>query len=391
MSRIHWLGAGLSSLPGLRQLIAGDSHVVVWDQTIAKAQEALGYRHSDMRVFSLGALTQAVSAGDIVVSMLPNEWHVSVAKRCLGVGAHFLSCSYISPEMRALDDAFTKAGLVSMNEIGLDPGIDHLMAHWLVADYQASPAFAARNDISFLSYCGGVPKFENDFRYKFSWSPLGAFKALCAPSRSIRAYDEWRVERPWEAVSNYIAPLPIPETFEVYPNRDSLPFMAAYKFDPSWRVKNFARGTLRLNGWAAAWRDIFHDIGSLVETGDEARLKDLSDVCWQKYGYEDGEPDRVVLCVGLTAVNNNQVVYDKAFTLDAWGDERGSAMSRLVSGTVTIGVEAVLKGEVKPGVSAAPSKLPVVVSWIDMVTDWAQHLAVVDLLTGDSSTCFGRT
>ena len=343
-----------------------------------------------MRAFSLGALTQAVLAGDIVVSMLPNKWHVNVAKRCLGAGAHFLSCSYISPEMQGLDDAFAKAGLVSMNEIGLNPGIDHLMAHWLVADYRASSAFAALNDISFVSYCGGVPKFANEFRYKFSWSPLGVFKALCSPSRSIRAYDEFLVERPWEAVSNYIAPLPMQETFEVFPNRDSLPFMAAYKFDPSWRVKNFVRGTLRLNGWAAAWRDIFDDIGSFLETGDEARLKDLSDVCWQKYAYDDGEPDRVVLCVGLTAENNNQVVYDKAFTLDAWGDERGSAMSRLVSGTVAIGVEAVPKGEVKSGVSAAPSKLPVVESWINKVDDWAQHMAVVDLLTGDSSSCFGR-
>ena len=83
-----------------------------------------------------------------------------------------------------------------MNEIGLDPGIDHLMAHWLVADYRASTAYDGDNALSFISYCGGIPKIENDFRYKFSWSPLGVLKALRSPSKSIRnfeALDDWLV------------------------------------------------------------------------------------------------------------------------------------------------------------------------------------------------------
>ena len=94
-----------------------------------------------------------------------------------------------------------------MNEIGLDPGIDHLMAHWLVADYRASAGYDADNTLSFISYCGGVPKIANPFRYKFSWSPLGVLTALRSPSRSIKNGKPYDVARPWDAISSYDAPL----------------------------------------------------------------------------------------------------------------------------------------------------------------------------------------
>ena len=84
-----------------------------------------------------------------------------------------MSSSYIAPEMKALDAAFRAAGLVSVNEVGLDPGIDHLMAHDLVTRYRKSKAYHVDNVMSFTSYCGGVPKIPNPFRYKFSWAPLG--------------------------------------------------------------------------------------------------------------------------------------------------------------------------------------------------------------------------
>ncbi len=181
--------------------------------------------------------------------MLPADQHVGIARTCLAAGAHFVSSSYIAPEMKALDDDFRAKGLCSVNEVGLDPGIDHLMAHDLVARYRAAAAYDAKNVLSFTSYCGGVPKIANPFRYKFSWSPLGVLKALRSPSRSLRNFSELRVNRPWDAITAYDAPLPVPESFEVYPNRDSYPFMADYRFDPDWQVKDFVRGTIRLNGW----------------------------------------------------------------------------------------------------------------------------------------------
>ena len=79
------------------------------------------------------------------------------------------------------------------------------------------------------------------------------------------------VNRPWDAITHYIAPLAKPEEFEVYPNRDSIPFMQQYKFDPDWKVKQFVRGTLRLNGWAKAWSEIFEEIETLNgEIGENA-------------------------------------------------------------------------------------------------------------------------
>jgi saccharopine dehydrogenase (NADP+, L-glutamate forming) len=310
--------------------------------------------------------------------MLPGDWHVPLAELAIAHNAHFVSSSYISPEMRALDDKARNAGVCLVNEVGLDPGIDHVMAHWLMADYRASPAFDPRNDLSFLSYCGGVPKHTNAFRYKFSWSPLGVLKALRSPSRSIRDFSELNVARPWDAITSYTAPLPAPETFEVYPNRDSLPFMVDYGFDPAWRVRDFVRGTLRLNGWADAWADIFSEVETLEGSQGEARLKEMSDQFWEKHAYDGGEPDRVILCVALKAEKDGIPVYHKTYTMDAWGDARGTAMARLVSIPVALAVEAVLNREIHVGVTAAPSDPKLVARWMNTVDTLAQHLQVVD-------------
>jgi Saccharopine dehydrogenase C-terminal domain/Saccharopine dehydrogenase NADP binding domain len=377
---IHWCGTGLSAIPGLKKLIEDGREVVVWNRTADKAHAAVGHLTTSIRAFEPDALAEALRPDDVVVSMLPADWHVTLAKLCIDTGAHFVSSSYISPEMRALDAGAKAAGVALVNEVGLDPGIDHLMAHWLVADYRHAPAYDPKNVLSFTSYCGGVPKQSNAFRYKFSWSPLGVLKALKSPSRSIRANSVLDVARPWDAISRYDAPLPTPESFEVYPNRDSLPFMADYGFDEAWPVKDFVRGTLRLNGWAEAWKDVFAEIETLSGPQGDARLKEMSDQFWAENAYDEGEPDRVVLCVGLTAEQDGVPVYHKTWTLDAYGDARGTAMARLVSVTVALAVGAVLDREIKPGVSAAPSDERLVLKWLDAIDTQAQHMELVDHL-----------
>ena len=371
---IHWCGTGLSAIPGLRRLIEAGHPVTVWNRTVEKARDAVGDIASDIRAFDIDALTEATAKGDIVVSMLPGDWHVPLAEMCLSRGAHFVSSSYISPEMRALDAKARAAGLAFVNEVGLDPGIDHLMAHKLVAEYRASRAYAPDNAISFLSYCGGVPKTPNAFRYKFSWAPVGVLKALRSPSRSIRHFSELNVQKPWDALTRYDAPLPTPESFEVYPNRDSLPFMAEYGFDPAWPVKDFVRGTLRLNGWAEAWAGIFAEVG----TASDARLQEIADKLLAENAYDEDEPDRVVLCVDLKAEKDGRPVWHKTYVMDAWGDERSSAMARLVSVPVALAVEAVLARESPAGVSAAPSDPRLVARWLDEIERLAQHLQIVD-------------
>lgn len=375
---IHWCGTGLSAIPGLRRLIEAGHEVTVWNRSADKARKAVGDLTDRIKAFDIEALGAGLGKGDVVVSMLPADWHVPLAKLCLEKGAHFVSSSYIAPEMRALDEAFRDKGLCSVNEVGLDPGIDHLMAHHLVAEYRASDAYDPTNAISFLSYCGGVPKIANAFRYKFSWSPLGVLKALRSPSRSIRNFSELRVDRPWNALSSYDAPLPTPETFEVYPNRDSIPFMEDYRFDPAWPVRDFVRGTLRLNGWSDAWADIFAEIETLSGPEGDARLKDMSDQFWSENAYDEGEPDRVVLCVELKAEKDGKTVWHKSYVMDAWGDARGTAMARLVSVPVSLAVEAVLAREIPAGVTAAPSDPRLVSRWMAEIDKLAQHLQIVD-------------
>lgn len=374
---IHWCGTGLSAIPGLRRLIEAGHEVTVWNRSRDKAVAAVGDLTDRIETFDIDALSAALKPGDVVVSLLPADWHVPLAQACIEAKAHFVSSSYIAPDMRALDEAAREAGSVLVNEVGLDPGIDHLMAHWLVADYRASKAYDAGNAISFLSYCGGVPKHANAFRYKFSWSPAGVLKALRSPSRSIRDYSELAVNRPWDAITSYSAPLPRPETFEVYPNRDSLPFIEDYRFDPGWRLRNFVRGTLRLNGWSDAWAEIFEAIPTMPD--DELRA--LSDRLWKENAYAEGEPDRVVLCVALEAEGPKGPVYHKTYALDAEGDIRGSAMARLVSNTVALAVEAVLNREIAAGVHAAPSDPRLVERWLKDTSHQAQHMRVVDHLS----------
>lgn len=375
---IHWCGTGLSSAPGLRRLIGLGLPVVVWNRTVEKAVEAVGDITQDIRAYSLEALTAALAPGDVAISMLTVEHHVPIAKACLAKGANFVSSSYISPEMRDLDAAFRDKGLVSVNECGLDPGIDHLMAHDLVARYRASKGYDAKNVLSFVSYCGGVPKIPNPFRYKFSWAPLGVLKALRSPSRSLRDFKELKVARPWDAITAYDAPLPHPESFEVYPNRDSYPFMEDYRFDPAWPVKDFVRGTIRLNGWAEAWGPVFREIETLEGPAGEARLAEMAAQFVRDNSYAPGEPDRVVLFVSLKAEREGRIMFHETWAMDAWGDARGSAMARLVSSPVSFAVESLLAHEIPAGVHPAPHDRKLVTKWLGQVRGLAQYMERID-------------
>lgn len=325
------------------------------------------------------ALDATLRPGDVVVSMLPPDLHATVARIALRRGAHFACSSYLSPELRALDPVARKAGVALVGEVGLDPGIDHLMAHDLIAEYRASGTVAPGNTLSFTSYCGGIPAQPNAFRYKFSWSPLGVLRALKSPSHSIRHFSELRVQRPWRAVSRYDMPLPQPETFEVYPNRDSLPFIAEYRLDPEWRIEDFVRGTIRLLGWAEAWQPVFDALEDESE-GAERRLAQLAEKLWRENSYAPGEPDRVVLAVTLQAKRDGRAVFHRSWLLDATGDARGSAMARLVSGTLSLAVEAILAHDVPAGVHAAPHDPKLVKGWLAALETQAQYLAKVDHL-----------
>lgn len=382
MTTIHWLGAGLSAVPGIRRLIEQGHKMVVWNRTVEKAEEAVKGLKGDytIKAFSMDALDAELKKGDVAVSMLPGDFHPIIAKMCLAVGANFVSSSYIAPAMQDLDAIAKEKGLVLLNEIGLDPGIDHLMAHQLMADYKASGAYSQENELFFRSYCGGLSDVKNDFCYKFSWSPLGVLKALRSPSKSLKDGKDYDVSRPWDAVQSYSLDLEKGrETFEVYPNRDSLPYISEYGFD-GLNVNQFVRGTLRYGGWAKAWDHIFKEVETLQGAEGDARLEEISQELWRKYAVEAGEADRVVLSVDICAKKAGQTVYDKSFVMDAYGDAKSTAMARLVSTPVSFGVEAILKGEITPGVHAAPSEPAIAGKWIDALRAGGDKMEIIDHL-----------
>lgn len=367
MATTHWLGAGLSSVPGIRRLAEKGNDLTLWNRTLAKAEAALAgiSASATAKAFDWDALKSSVSAGDVIVSMLPATMHLDVAQVCLDKQAHFVSSSYVSPEMKQLSEAATQHNLCFLNECGLDPGLDHLMAHVLVHEYKTSEVFAADNVHSFRSYCGGFPKIPNDFKYKFSWSPLGVLRALRSPAKWIEQGEVQQTDKPWKSIKNYPTRLPAgEETFQSYPNRDSLPFLPEYGFGSSWNTKEFVRGTLRLSGWSDAWSDIFALVDSAEDEAGQKSLADKSDELWQSYQYDAGDPDRVVLSVELQVEKDGATIWHQSYCLDACGNENGSAMARLVSLPVSIAVESVLSGKVKTGVSAATKEINAVNNWL---------------------------
>ena len=384
MSTVHWLGAGLSSVPGIRRLASGGQNLILWNRTLQKAQEALAGLEgkAQARALDWQALESAVEQSDIVVSMLPGTFHVEVAELCLRQKAHFVSSSYISPEMQALHERALASDRVFVNEVGLDPGLDHLLAHSLVDQYRQSAAFDPANSHYFRSYCGGFPKVPNEFTYKFSWSPLGVLKALTSEARWQQGGEEQRIATPWKAVSDYTATFANgqSETFQAYPNRDSLPFMQQYGFAENWNVQEFVRGTLRLNGWSQAWQYLFDEIETLEGASGEERLQALSDDLWQKYTYDDGEADRVVLCVELEVrdPSGENLLWHKSYDLDEYGNERGSAMARLVSLTVSLAIDAIHAGELPAGVSPAPDAEKIVSAWLGSLRDMGEQIPLSD-------------
>ena len=164
------------------------------------------------------------------------------------------------------------------------------------------------------------------------------------------------------------------------PNRDSLPFISQYNFNQEWNIHQFVRGTLRLQGWADAWSDVFKEIENLSFPEGDARLQEMSNNFWKENAYDEGEPDRVILCVSLKANKNNSPLYHKTYVLDAWGTNESTAMARLVSIPVAKAVELIKSGEIMTGVSSTPDSPIIVRKWMDMVSSLCQHLEIIDHL-----------
>ncbi|WP_055534555.1 saccharopine dehydrogenase family protein [Streptomyces graminilatus] len=357
---VHWVGAGLSTGGGLAALCDHDAvrHVRVWHRTEDRAAGALARLgltgRAEPRAYTLDALAADLAPGDVVVSMLPAPEHAPLLAACVRGGAHFACSSYVSEPVLDQVPAARAAGLVVLTECGLDPGIDHLFAHGLIA--RAEQAIGAGTPASYrlTSYCGGIPAVPNDFRYRFSWAPAGVLNALRSPARYIEDGVETVAERPWEVTR----PQEIDgETFEVYPNRDSVPFVGQYGLPAAWKARTFVRGTLRLDGWLSAWDSVFEEL----KGGDDERIGALARELAARYPTTGADRDRVVLAVSLDVDTEGERDGDAGrrrswsgrCLLDLEGDAAESAMARCVSRTLALGVRHILDGSLPPGLSRA--------------------------------------
>lgn len=370
---IHWIGAGLASGPGLVALANELGNVTVWDMSDERAKMLQGHVTGG-NTLEIGKLNlddadsvahfkSVLNPGDIVVSMLPAALHVTVAEIALEAGTHMVTSSYVDDAMAALDAPAKEKGLAFVNEVGLDPGIDHLFAHVIVNAAREAGMLDRGYRIDFVSHCGGIPAEKTDFTYKFSWTPFGVLKALTNPARRIEGGKERVTEKVWHAVSDLeIAG----EAFEVYPNRNSIPYIEEYGLEGEKHLNTFVRGTLRQGGWKEAWAHIFKE----VEKGDTVRLKALSQELWNEYRYGDGEKDRVVLYVALTASNNDGMeVWSASLALDEVGSGWQTAMARTVSLTVAEAIKAVKRGVFEPGVHAALTDAEEAKKWLRGLKD----------------------
>lgn len=250
MKNVLVLGAGLVSRPLVRYLLnVPEFNVTVASRTVSKAIKLVdGHPQGnaiELNVKNDAQLEELVKNCDLAISLLPYTFHVKVAGYCIKHKKYMVTTSYISDAMKALDQDAKNAGILILNEIGVDPGIDHMSAMRIIHKVENSGGKV----ISFRSYCGGLPAPEandNPFGYKFSWSPRGVLMAGRNDAKYLK--DGKIIEIDGKNLFRNHWPLNIdgePE-FETYPNRNSLPYIETYGLKD---VKTMFRGTIRNVGW----------------------------------------------------------------------------------------------------------------------------------------------
>ena len=248
--KVLLLGAGMVTRPGVQYLLDHGCDVTVASRTVSKA-EALVKGHESGRAVAFtiddeDALGKLVSEADLAISLLPAPYHPKVAEACIAHGKHLVTTSYVSPAMTALAPRALEAGIMMLNEIGLDPGIDHMSAMKVIHGVENEGGKV----VSFRSYCGGLPAPDsntNPWGYKFSWSPRAVLTAGLNPAKFLDNGKLMDVPGPELFTHHWPVEVPGCGTFEGYPNRDSMGYVDTYGLKDAHTM---FRGTLRYPGWS---------------------------------------------------------------------------------------------------------------------------------------------
>ena len=431
MKQVLVLGAGLVAGPLVRYLLRQEGfRVTVASRTLDKAKRLIGEAANgkalQLDVDGETALETQIAAADLSVSLLPYVYHPLVARLCVKHCRHMVTTSYVKEPMRALDPAAKEAGVILLNEIGVDPGIDHMSAMQAIERIRNTGGEL----VEFASYCGGLPAPEandNPFGYKFSWAPRGVILAAKNSGRYLK--DDTVFDIPGEELLSHHWPVTIDGVgeLEALTNRDALPYRETYGIPD---VKSMFRGTLRYPGWCETMGKVA-ELGFLDETtrgdlgglsfrmltakliestggdleGDLAKalkidpaseiianlewlgllsddplppkadtlLDVLAERMLEKMQYAPGERDMIVMQHEFT-VRHPDRTEKQTSTLIDYGIPRGdSAMSRLVALPAAIAVRLILEGKIElPGVH-----IPVLPQIYEPVLDELSEMGVV--------------
>ena len=275
MKSILILGAGLSASSLIRYFLENSSKndwlIRIVDRDLELVKQKIN-GHPNGTALSFNALDAEerrpeIKKSDIVISMLPARFHVDVAKDCIELKTNLITPSYISPEMEELDQAAKDAGIVIMNEIGVDPGLDHMSAMKVINEIKAKGGEL----IGFESFTGGLiaPDSDNNpWNYKLTWNPRNV--VLAGQGGAAKFIQEGKYKYiPYNRLFRRTEIIEIEGygKFEGYANRNSLSYRETYGLEG---IPTIFRGTLRRKGFSKAW-NVFVQMGA---TDDSYTLED---------------------------------------------------------------------------------------------------------------------
>ncbi|SHI98545.1 saccharopine dehydrogenase family protein [Flavobacterium haoranii] len=327
MRNILVIGAGRSASSLIQYLLTKSEqenlNITIGDLSLELAQKKVK-NHTNARAIAFDIFNdiqrqEEIQRADIVVSMLPAHMHIDVAKDCLKFGKHMVTASYISPEMQELNDAAKAKGLIFMNEIGLDPGIDHMSAMKVLDEIRAKGGHV----ILFESFCGGLVAPESDtnlWNYKFTWNPRnvvlagqgGAAKFIQEGTYKYIPYNKLFRRTEFLSVEGY-------GRFEAYANRDSLKYRSVYGLDDALTVY---RGTIRRVGYSRAW-DILVQLGM---TDDSYTIENSENMTYREFTnsflpYHPTDTVEIKLR-HAQKIDQDDIIWDKLLELDLFNGEK---------------------------------------------------------------------
>lgn len=323
MRKILVIGSGKSASYLIKYLLdkstSENLHITIGDINLENAKKLIGNHKNataiTLDVFDETSRTNAIKDTDIVVSMLPARFHIEVVKDCITYKKHMVTASYISKEMQALDDDAKANGLVLMNEIGVDPGIDHMSAMQVLDSIRDKGG----KIILFESFTGGLVAPESDtnlWNYKFTWNPRNVVVAGQGSAAKFLQEGAYKYI-PYNRLFRRTEFLDIDGfgRFEAYANRDSLKYQSVYGLD---NIKTLYRGTMRRVGFSRAW-NIFVTLGM---TDDSYTIDDSENMSYRDFvnaflTYSPSDSVELKLRHALK-IDQDDIVWDKLVELDVF-------------------------------------------------------------------------